>query len=142
MDLETMKRFKFLEHTADAGVIAYGSDLKATFANAAYGLFSLMADLRRVRATVKREVQVSAGDLESLLVAWLNELLYLCDAEGLIFKRFDITHLEPQCLTAQVYGEKIDPARHRLKTAVKAATYHALKVEKGDGYRAQVIFDL
>jgi len=137
-----MKRFEIIDHTADAGIAAYGSDIKEAFANAAYGMFSLIAELDDVKEDVCREVTVEAIDREALLVNWLNELLYLSDVERVIFCRFDIKELEQNRLEATAYGEKLDTSRHLLKTEVKAATYHALKIENDNGCRIKVIVDL
>ena len=79
--------------TADAGIVAYGADMGEAFANAACGMFSLMADLEQVAEATSRHVEVEAGDRESLVVAWLNELLYLFDVERIVFRRFDILEL-------------------------------------------------
>ena len=136
------KDFEILEHTADVGIIAYGVDLRQAFANAARGLFSLIAELDDVEEVTRQDIEVTASDEESLLVAWLNELVYRFDTEGIIFKRFDIIQLDNNHLKARAYGEKVDRSRHRLKTEVKAATYHMLKVEKKDGFRVQVLFDI
>ncbi len=137
-----MPRFKIIDHTADIGIAACGSDLEEAFANVAYGMFSLMADLDQVREDLSRDIDVHASDQEALLVAWLNELLYLSDVERAIFRRFEISSLGEDRLRATVYGERIDASRHQLKTSVKAATYHLLMVEKGDGCRVQVILDI
>ncbi len=134
--------FEIIEHTADVGIIAHGADMKQAFANAARGLFSLIAELDAVREVLHRDIKVTATDEESLLVEWLNELIYQFDVENIIFKRFDIIELDNTQLKARSYGEKVDPSRHKLKTAVKAATYHLLKVEKDGGYKVQVIFDI
>jgi SHS2 domain-containing protein len=136
------KDFEILDHTADVGIIAYGADLRQAFANAARGLFSLITELDDVEEGTHRDIELEASDEESLLVAWLNELIYRFDTEGIIFKRFDISQLSSTRLKARAYGEKIDTSRHRLKAEVKAATYHMLKVEKEDGFRVQVIFDI
>ena len=136
-----MKRFDIIEHTADVGIVAYGADLKEAFANAAYAMFTLIADLEGVREAVCRQIEVRAEDQESLIVSWLNELLYLFDVEGIIFKRFKVIELGENSLQAEGYGEPIDSARHSLKAGVKAATYHMLKVAKEDGYSIRVIFD-
>ena len=136
-----MARFEVIDHTADIGIIAYGKDEKEVFTNSAFAMFSLIAELDGVAESVFREVEVTADDEETLLVAWLNELLYLFDVENIIFKRFDIISLDELRLRANAYGEKFDPLRHELKTQIKAATYHMLKIEKGDGFRAQIIFD-
>jgi len=136
------KDFEILNHTADVGIIAYGVDIKQAFANAARGLFSLITDLGKVKEVLHRDTELTATDEESLLVEWLNELIYQFDTEGIIFKRFEIIRLDNTRLKARGYGEKVDKARHRLKMGVKAATYHMLKVERGDGGKVQVLFDI
>jgi len=136
------KRFEFIDHTADIGIAAYGADLKEAFSNAAYALFSLMVDLEDVGAAICHEVEVIAEDRMDLLVAWLNELIYLFETENMLFKSFEIGELTETRLRSSCYGEKIDPERHKIKTAVKAATYHMLKIEEGDGFRVQVLFDI
>lgn len=136
------KDFEILDHTADIGIIAYGADLKQAFANAARGLFSLITDLDAVEEVLHRDAELSASDEESLLVKWLNELIYQFDTEGIIFKRFEIIQLDNTRLKARGYGEKVDKSKHKIKMGVKAATYHMLKVERGDGGRVQVLFDI
>ena len=136
------KGFELLDHTADAGIIAEGKDLRATFTNAAAGMLSLFVEPAEVREVEHRDVEVTAADTEALLVEWLNELVYVFDAEGFITGRCDITQLTPTRLRARVYGEKVNRARHRLKTGVKAATYHRLKIWQNGRTRARVIFDV
>jgi SHS2 domain-containing protein len=136
------KDFEILNHTADVGIIAYGADMKQAFANAARGLFSLITELDNVDEVIHRDIKLTAADEESLLVDWLNELIYRFDAERIVFKRFDITHLNSNRLRARVYGERVDKSKHKIKIGVKAATYHMIKIDKGDGYRAQVLFDI
>jgi SHS2 domain-containing protein len=138
-----MKKFDVVEHTADTGIIAYGADMQEAFANAAYGMFSLMADLRQVREETSRYIEAEAGDRESLVVSWLNELLYLFDVERIVFKRFDILELTDTRLKADAYGEKASASRHGLRGGVKAATYHMLKVTDDRGrWSIRVIFDV
>jgi len=136
------KDFEIVNHTADVGIAAYGVDMKQAFANAAKGLFSLITELDDIEEALHRDIEVTATDKESLLVEWLNELIYLFDTENIIFKRFDITELNNRQLKARSYGEKVDCSRHKLKTGVKAATYHMLKVNKCNGYQVQVLFDI
>jgi len=137
------KKFEIKEHTADVGIAAYGTDLREAFANAAYGLFSLITDIDSVGEDVRHDVEVTADNREELLVAWLSELIYLFEVEGVLFSRFDIAGLGEKKLKAACFGERIDPRRHDIKTGVKAATYHMLRVEQGeDGCRVQVLFDI
>jgi SHS2 domain-containing protein len=137
------KTFQTLDHTSDIGLRAFGSDLPEAFSNAAKGMFTLIADLRQVRAPLKTEIVVNSGDISGLLVAWLNELLYLFDSEQRLFKKFDIRQLSETALKAECWGEKVDKSRHQLKRGIKAATYHRLKVEQtAQGYQVEVILDV
>ncbi len=136
------KDFEIVDHTADVGIVAYGADVSQAFANAARALFSLITELDDVAEILHRDIELVAPDEESLLVGWLNELIYLFDTENIVFKRFDVTKLSNTQLKAISYGEKVDSTKHRLKTGVKAATYHMLKVDKDDGCRVQVLFDI
>ena len=136
------KEFEILNHTADVGIIAYGADMNEAFANAAKALFSLITELDDVEEVMHRDIELTAPDQESLLVQWLNELIYLFDAENIIFKRFEVTQLSNTHLEARSYGHKVDSSKHRLKTGVKAATYHMLKIDKSNGGKVQVLFDI
>jgi len=134
--------FEIIDHTADVGIVAVGTDIRQAFANAARALFSLITDLDNVEEALHQDIEVKAPDEESLLVEWLNELIYRFDTDNTIFKRFDITRLTRTQLKARSYGEKVDSSRHKLKTGVKAATYHMLKIEKNGGCKLQVLFDI
>ena len=138
---ETMKKFELIAHTADMGLAAYGKDLSEAFANAAYGMFSIIAELDAVKEAESRRIEIKEEDKESLLFEWLNSLLYYFDVEGLIFKRFDMVEFGEDQLKAVCYGEKYDPSRHRLKLGVKSATYHTLSVDR-EKNRVRVIFDV
>lgn len=139
------KPFEIMEHTADVGIVGYGEDLKEVFKNTAIGMFSLIADLDTISNTIKAEVEVEAEDVEGLMVAWLNELIYLFEIKGAIFKEFDILRLGEGKLKALACGEKIDPLKHKINAEIKAATYHLLKIEKQTDkrrFRSQVLFDV
>ncbi len=136
-----MKRYQLIEHTADVGLIAYGRTLAEAFGNAAYGMFSIIAELRTVREVEFRRLEVREKDLDSLLFEWLNRLIYFLDVDMLLLKRFDISDLDENRLKAVCYGEKYDPSRHHLKTGVKSATYHMLKVDR-EKNQVRVIFDI
>ena len=137
------KGFKVLDHTADIGIAAYGADIKELFINASTGLFSLIVDLNTVKENLEREVKLTAEDEETLLIEWLNELIYIFDVEHLLFKRFQIDDLNSNQVKARCFGEKVDQSRHRLEREIKAATYHMLRITKSDnGYEVTVIFDI
>ena len=135
--------FEIIEHGADIGIKAYGASIEETFANAALGLFSLIVDLEDIEESLHRELVVTAGDRESLLVSWLNELIYRFDVEYMLFKRIEIGYLAENEIRALCYGERVEPSRHKLKMGIKAATYHMLSIDRDDNsYKAQVILDV
>ena len=137
------KTFEIIDHTADVGIIAYGANDKELFSNAALALFSLITNPESVDEKLHLDLQVSSEDRDSLLVEWLNELIYLFDVKHILFNRFDIESLTHNELKATCYGEGFDPIKHKIKLGVKAATYHMLKLDKSDdGYKAQIILDI
>ena len=132
-------RFEEVEHTADLALKVHGQSLEEIFANAAYGLFSLMADLENLSPSFNREVRLGAPDRESLLVDWLNELLYLHEVEEEIYTRFEIESLSSTALSATVWGTKMKAG----ELTVKAATFHDLEIRETEGgYMTTVVFDV
>ena len=129
--------------TADKGIRAWGRDLPEMFRQAALGLWSLMVDPATVRRRREVPLTVQAGDREALLVAWLNDLLYLYETHGFVAADCAVSELTEQALSAVVWGEDAAPDRHVLIGHVKAATYHLLRVAPGGcGWEAQVVVDV
>ena len=139
-----MKRaFEIIDHTADVGIIAYGADVEELFSNAALALFSLITEPESIDEKLRLGLEVRSKGRDNLLVEWLNELIYVFDVKHILFHRFDINSLTLNRLKADCYGEEFSPLKHKINVGVKAATYHMLKLDRnGNGYRAQVIFDV
>jgi SHS2 domain-containing protein len=137
-----MKIFEVVDHTADIGIKAYGKTPQQVFENAAVGMFSLMADLSGVEEKESFDIEAEGEDRESLLVDWLNELLYVFETKEMLLKRFEVTKWTEHHLLGKAYGEKINLKKHQLEAQIKAATYHMLKVSHNDTWLAQVIFDV
>jgi len=137
-----MKPFEILEHTADIGIRAYGATVEEAFENAALGMFSLISDLNKVEERGSYHIKVEGEDRESLLVEWLNELLYFFETENVLLKKFQISDWSDYHLSAVVAGEKLDLSKHQIEMDIKAATYHMLKVSHNETWEAQVIFDV
>lgn len=143
MEIQQADRFEFLPHTADVAVLVRGESLPALFENAAAALFALMVDLECVQERTSRDVELRSADLEGLLVDWLNELLFLFETERMLFRRFQVRELDTSQLRATAWGEGLDLSRHRVRTSVKAATYHGLEIERVGGlYTARMVFDV
>jgi SHS2 domain-containing protein len=139
-----MERYRIFEHTADAGIEAFGRDEAELFANAALGMYALMCEPSRVRPIEERSLAVSGSNRETLLIAWLLELLFLTETEGLVFSDFEVSIAADEAsLQGQVRGEAYDPERHDGGAVVKAVTRHQLQLERVEaGWRARIIFDI
>ena len=137
------KPFEIIGTTADVGVVARGATREEAFVNAARGLFNLITDPETVRPAEPYPVTCEGISLEGLLVAWLNELIYLHDANHLLFRRFEVKISDDLRLEGTAWGEPIDADRHPLNTEVKAATYHKAQVVEGpSGWEATIILDV
>ena len=138
------KNYELIEHTADIGIKIKGEDLKELFSNAASAMFDIMVEEEagKKKSPLQEEIiQQTAQDLEELFIGWLNELLSLSAVKRLIFLEFHIEKIDEYSLQAKVRGYDINS--YRINTEIKAATYHALKIEeKPFGYSAEVIFDV
>ncbi len=133
--------YEELDHTADWRIRVWGDDLNALFERAAAAMFELQgADLA---AAPDRSVRVAcqSDELETLLIAWLNELLYLSETDNILYTRFQVA-IEQQNdavrLTAGVQGVSgRGPLAH-----IKAATYWDLHIEQTpQGREATITFD-
>ena len=127
-----------VEHTADLALRVWGRELCDLFAEAARGMYRLMADLDGLAATRWREIRLEAMDRESLLVTWLNEMLFITESEGLLFVDFECKSVTEMGLVAWVGGT---PGR-ATGPAIKAATFHDLSiVQDGTGWSTLITFD-
>jgi SHS2 domain-containing protein len=135
--------YEVFEHTADIGLHAYGKTLPELFVHAAEGMESLMVSPETIRTQVSREISVEGHDQVSLLINWLNELIFLFDTEYLIFRQFEIEAFTETRLQGRAHGEPYDARRHDLSSAIKAVTWHEASVEQTNhGYKARIIFDI
>jgi SHS2 domain-containing protein len=136
-----MKQYELIEHTADVGVKAYGKTVAEAFEHVAEGMFDIITDESTIDPVGQYDIRLEAPDLEQLLVDWLSQLLFLNDAQNLVFGKFQVT-LTGNRLSAQVFGEKYDTKKHRMGAEIKAVTYHMLQVSEKDPIFAQVLFDI
>jgi SHS2 domain-containing protein len=138
-----MERFTVLDIPGDAGLTAFGDSLQETFVNAAIGMYSLMAGIDAVALTKTIDVSVESQSTDSLLVSWMNELIFQFDTYGFIGKKIDIKEFSETRISATITGEEFDQERHEGRMLIKAATYHQLRIEKKDDrWEISVIFDI
>ncbi|HQH52136.1 MAG TPA: archease [Candidatus Hydrogenedentes bacterium] len=133
--------YRFLEHTADARVECTGATFAELLEAAALALYAVAFRRMEDRSEDRRLISIAAEKPEDVLVRWLQELIYLMEAEHFAVTRFRFMHADANRVEAEVQGYRYR-AEDR-EDEVKAATYHGMKVEQQEtGWRAEVIFDL
>ena len=141
------KRFRFLEHTADAFVEAYGKNLEEAFGSAAVALTEVMTEYEKVEAKIEETFEVEAQDELALLYSWLEELLLEFELKGMLYSRFEVFEIKKTPLgvklRAKAWGENYDENKHPSKVGIKAATYHMMQIKKEpEGVKLRFILDI
>jgi len=136
-------RWKLFPHGADVGVRGYGETEAAAFANAARALTSVLVDPGEVQPEEVVRIVCEAPDRETLLVDWLNALVYEMATRGMVFGDFRV-RLADGRLEAEAWGEPVDRVRHAPAVEIKGATYTALKVARDPNgfWTAECVIDV
>ena len=135
--------YGYFDVVADVGVYAWGSTLSEAFAQAALGVFALIVDPGSAEPRESREVLAQGETQEALLVNWLNECLYVHDIEAFVVNRIEFLVFEATRIHARLWGEELNPGRHRVGTVVKAATFHQVQVHETAGrWEIRVVLDV
>lgn len=132
-----------IDHTADWAIRVRAPDLAGLFAGAANGMFGLLAPLAGVETAVAWEFHHEAVDAETLLVDWLNELLFEAESRHAVFAEFEITALRAGPGGASIAGIARGGPVSTLPKTIKAVTFSGLHIVHDDaGYSADVVFDV
>lgn len=136
-------RWEHFDHMADIGVRGIGATPAEAFAQAALALTAVITDLNRVDCTERVEIELKHdGDLELLLVDFLNAIVYEMAVRSMLFGKFEV-NIGPTWLRASLWGEKVDCVKHQPAVEVKGATYTELKVAEENGlWVAQCVLDV
>lgn len=141
--------FEFVEGaTADLAFVARGPTVEAVFRAAAEALLAAAVEEPArvgVAPGAGRRIELEEPELDLLLLRFLNELIYLRDAKGLLLRPTELGvergSGQGVRLRAELAGESI--AGHAPAADVKAATAHALAVrETATGWEAEVTLDV
>ena len=131
--MEDTEGYKFFEHTADAKFRAYGKTMEDRFANAALAMFSLIIDIKEIKPEIEKQVEVKGNDQKQLLYNWLEEILFLLDADSFFLnsiKSMEITQKgRYYTLKAVVAGDTFKD-EYLVYGSVKAVTYAEMEIEK------------
>jgi len=132
--LSEKKKFRFLEHRADAYIEVYGKTLAEAFENAALATFEVMTETKKIMPKHEETVEVEGFDEKALLYNWLESLLVKFDTTQTLYSKFKIENIQKtdKCLKlkATIQGETYNPKKHPQKVGVKAVTYHRMEVKQ------------
>ena len=137
-----MKDIDFFEHTADVGFRLQRPTRELLFADAARGMFYLIAPDSEFSSEIRKSVSAQGDDDEQLFVNWLSELNVIFQTELFVPVEFDSIKMTADSISAQVSGERVNPEKHNIELEIKAVTYHKLYVKHENEWKAQVIFDI
>ena len=135
-----MKKFEFLEHTGDLKFRAYGNSLNEIFENCALAVSSVLGRGKKIKDSKQKEITVSGKDNESLLYNFIDELIYLFDAEEFIVSKAEVK-IKDGKLNCVVYGD--NSINYDDLDAIKSPTYAEMYVKQKDKFwECQVVLDV
>ena len=139
--------FRFLEKIAlaDAAFEITGKNVTELFQSGADALIELTANPKTVKPKIKKEIKLENENVEQLFFDFLQELVFLKDAEGVVFHdaKVIVEKNKVYKLKATVTADRADPKKQELHNDVKAVTMHKFKVEQTKkGWKAFVIADI
>ena len=137
-----MKRYKFLPHTADVRIEAYGKSLEEAFTNSAYAMTDVVVDHLKVRGVVEKEIVAEGENQESLLYDFLEQFLILIDSDGFLLHEITSLKISGNKLSLKCIGDKYSE-KYDIHTHVKAITYQEMSiVENENGFVIKFIVDI
>ncbi len=136
--------YEFLEHTADVKFRAEGKTIEEAFSNAALALKeTILKGKVEINEKIKKKINVSGKDKESLLYNFLEEFLFLLDSEGFIFSKVNKIKIKDNELSCEIIGDKA--TGYKISNDVKAVTYNSMFVKKDNKtgkFIVQVVLDV
>ena len=133
------------EATADVAFVVQEKNLKDIFQTSAKAVFNTLVETKSVGKTIVKELYLEETDPEKLLLKFLEEIVYIKDADNMVFSSVEISLAQGHAmiLRAQLLGENIDPKKHKLKLDVKAVTLHMFRLQKKkNGWEAKFVLDI
>lgn len=138
-----MRKYRFIDHTADLGIVVRGKNTKELLENACFSLFDLICRLDSIVADDFLVIEIRENDTETLAFQLVRELIYLHSAEQWLFREFEVVEFfPPGKLKLKCIGTKHWPAGV-LKREIKALTYHRFCFKKLKNFLTlSMVFDV
>lgn len=141
-----MVNYKILPHIADVRVQAFGKTKEELFLNTMLGMNAVLRpQVTSSSKQVTRKIKVKSVDINSLLVDFLSEVLYLIQTNKEVYDEIKFKEFGPSTSSGQIIlrGELFGNKVESFGEDIKAVTYHGLKIEqKNSLYQATILFDI
>ena len=125
-------KFEMLSHTSEAKFRAYGSTMEERFVNAGMAMTEIMFDTAALQPKIRKRIVIKGRDQKTLLHNWLEELLFMLDADLFVLVKVDKPRIaqtnDMWTFEAVVFGQKADESTPRRGPEVKAVTYDEREV--------------
>lgn len=142
--IKRVKKFDYLQHTADAKFQAFGASLEECFENAALATASLMWDVQKIEKKIRHPFDIEGKDLKQLLSKFLEELLYLLDSRMFLLhcvEGIEIKSEKDRYFLSAVFWGDSHSNQYQIFGDVKAITYNEMRIETKDRFMIQVVVD-
>lgn len=127
-----------MPHTADWAVLVWATQYGELLVQAARAFYALTETRLVAAPRCTRRLDEIRGDPESMLVAFLSELIYLSEQDRLGFDRFEL-EVGQGVLMGVLEGAPIASQRKEIK----AVTFHNLAIQKtSKGLQTTIVFDV
>jgi len=135
--------YKFLEHTADVKFRIESPTIEEMFSSAAKALNETIRGDIKIFEQEEKSFEIEGKDLEELLYNFLEEFLFLLDAEDFLISKIKSIQidLENKRIKCAVTGDKAD--NYKFTNDVKAITYNEMFVKEKEGkFICEVVLDV
>ncbi len=130
--------FEEIQHTADWALTVWAPDFSSLLEQAARGMNRLMGVVIDPSQPSEIEFTLIAGDQESLLVGFLNRILYAMELDSIGVDSFDLL-VDGFQVQARLKGGRVV----ELQKMIKAVTYHNLAIRSSEsGLETTIVFDV
>ena len=120
--------YKFLPHTSEIKIQASGKNLGKAFEEAALALREAIAGNVKVKPAHDITIEVSGKDKQALLYNFLEEFLYLLDAEDFLLSEITNLEIKEHLIKARLWGDNRE--NYKFTNPVKAITYSEMKIKE------------
>lgn len=137
--------YEILDHTADAKFRATGKPIEEAFSEAVKA-FGKIVGTDPDAGDTRHKIEVKAENYEALLFDFLDELIFLQDADNIAVCHADDLKIEDtedeHKLSATIWTDVITSDMHLLD--IKAPTYNEMNIDyqEGQGWIIEAVLDI